>query len=181
MTVDVSQVVARQIHSRLGCHRRRFHREWATPEQTAYITGINKAILYSVFRHYCEGGSGPTIWLASEKHSERAFLCLAVYREFVLDASKTASFSVFIILYAVRDAQIEARCLLKITDDGSRQMIIHVCMRQSNLNADLNTCESGVVWACMFQTTDSLVRPRGPVHIAGRQSTFILERVKLNI
>lgn len=105
MTVDVSQVVARQIHSRLGCHRRRFHREWATPEQTAYITGINKAILYSVFRHYCEGGSGPVIRRASEKQSERAFLCLGVCREFALDPSKTASFSVFIILYAVGDAQ----------------------------------------------------------------------------
>lgn len=142
MTVDVSQVVARQIHSRLGCHRRRFHREWATPEQTAYITGINKAILYSVFRHYCEGGSGPMIRLASEKHSERAFLCLRVYREFALDPSKTASFSVFIILYAVGDAQTEER-LFKITVDGSRRMIIHVCMNPSNLNVDLNTREPG--------------------------------------
>lgn len=151
MTVDVSQVVARQIHSRLGCHRRRFRREWATPEQTAYITGINKAILYSVFRHYCEGGSGPTIRLASEKRSERAFLCLRVYREFALDASKTASFSVFIIPHAVRDGRIEAWRLFKITLDGSRQMIIHVCMHQSNLNIDLNTRESGV-WVCMLQT-----------------------------
>lgn len=142
MTVDVSQVVARQIHSRLGCHCRWFHSEWATLEQTAYITGINKAILYSVFRHYCEEGSGPMIWLASEKCSERAFLCLWVYREFALDASKTASFSVFIILYAVRDAQMKRR-LFKITVDGSRRMIIHVCMNQSNLNVDLNTCAPG--------------------------------------
>lgn len=99
----------------------------------------------------------------------------------MLDASKTASFSVFIILYAVRDAQREAWRLLEITADSSRQMIIHVCMNQSNLNVDLNTCESGVVWVCMFQTTDNLERPRGPVRIAGRQSTFILEHVKLNI
>lgn len=83
------------------------------------------------------------IRLASEKHSERAFLCLGVYREFPLDASKTASFSVFIIPYAVRDAHIEARRLFKITVDGSRRMIIHVCMNQSNLNVDLNTCEPG--------------------------------------
>lgn len=65
-------------------------------------------------------GSGPMIRLASEKRSERAFLCLAVYREFALDPSKTASFSVFIILCAVADAQITA--------DGSRRMITHVCV-----------------------------------------------------
>lgn len=78
----------------------------------------------------------------------------------MLDASKTASFSVFIILRAVRDAQIEAWRLLAITDDGSRQMITHVCMHQSNLNADLNTCESGVVWVCMFQTAGEASGPR---------------------
>lgn len=55
------------------------------------------------------------IRLASEKRSERAFLCLGAYREFVLDASKTTSFSAFIIPYAVRGARIEARCLFKIT------------------------------------------------------------------
>lgn len=83
------------------------------------------------------------IRLASEKRSERAFLCLGVFREFALDASKTASFSVFIILYAVRDAQIEALRPFKITVDGCRQMIIHICMNQCNLNVDLNTCEPG--------------------------------------
>lgn len=85
MTVDVSQVVARQIHSRLGCHHRRLRRERATPEQTAYITGINKAILYSVFRHYCTeqfegagaaavgGCSGPMTPLASEETFRKSF------------------------------------------------------------------------------------------------------------
>lgn len=55
---------------------------------------------------------------------------------------KLLSFSVFRILYAVRDAQMKRR-LFKITVDGSRRMIIHVCMNQSNLNVDLNTCEPG--------------------------------------
>lgn len=48
------------------------------------------------------------IRLASEKRSERAFLCLAVCREFALDPSKTASFSVFRIPRAAADAQIAA-------------------------------------------------------------------------
>lgn len=52
------------------------------------------------------------IRLASEKRSERAFLCLRVFREFALDASKTTSFSVFFfffILYALREAQMKRR------------------------------------------------------------------------
>lgn len=51
------------------------------------------------------------IRLASEKRSERAFLCLRVFREFALDASKTTSFSVFVffILYALREAQMKRR------------------------------------------------------------------------
>lgn len=52
------------------------------------------------------------IRLASEKRSERAFLCLQVFREFALDASKTTSFSVFFffsIRYALREAQMKRR------------------------------------------------------------------------
>lgn len=53
------------------------------------------------------------IRLASEKRSERAFLCLRVFREFALDASKTTSFSVFFffffIRYALREAQMKRR------------------------------------------------------------------------
>lgn len=43
------------------------------------------------------------IRLASEKRSEKAFPCLEVYREFALDARKTASFRVFMLLEPQRE------------------------------------------------------------------------------
>lgn len=120
------------------------------------------------------------IRLASEKRSERAFQCLGVFREFTLDASKTASFSVFIILYAVRGTRIGTMCLSRITVDGSRRMMIHIRMNPSNLNVDLNTCEPGGL-VLYVPDLPTLARPFGPAHIARRQSTFILEHIKLNI
>ncbi len=64
----------------------------ATPEQTANITAINKAILYSVFRHYCEVFRGDSSCRfrdeSMRKNYEKitatpsAFLCRQTYRGF---------------------------------------------------------------------------------------------------
>ena len=175
MTVDVSQVVARQIHSWLGCHRRWFHGEWATLEQTAYITGINKAILYSVFWHYCEKGSGPMIRLASEKYSERAFPRLG-------DDGRIWGWCEWKLLRGVflqfrapfRDAREKIGAFFRHnrrrlpTDDHS-----HLLESVYYMSAWLGCARSRPLTVCWGL--------RAPAHIAGSRSTFIVEHVKLNI